>query len=181
MLDYHSNAMIRSFSNRAPRIHPSAFVHDSAEIIGKVTLAADASVFPGCVLRGDIDEIRIGARSNIQDLSVIHTRAGKPAIVGKGVTVGHRAILHGCRLGDQVLVGMGAIIMEAVIGARTLIGAGALIPAGANIPPGSLVLGSPGKVVRKLRPEELRMLTESARLYVALARRHKLSSRVLFG
>lgn len=173
--------MIRSFNNHSPRIHPKAFVHDSSEVIGQVSLAEDSSVFPGCVLRGDIAEIRIGARSNIQDLTVIHTRKGSPTIVGKGVTVGHRAVLHGCRIGDQVLVGMGAIIMEATIGSRTLIGAGALIPAGAKIPSGVLVLGSPGKVVRKLKPEELRMLGESARQYVALARRHKASSRVVFG
>ena len=173
--------MVRKFEKRSPRIHPKAFVHDSAEVIGKVTLAEDASVFPGCVLRGDIDEIKIGARSNIQDLTVIHTRNGHPTIIGRGVTVGHRAVLHGCRLGDQVLVGMGAIIMEAVVGARTLIGAGALIPAGAKIPSGVLVLGSPGKVVRKLRPAELRMLGQSERMYVALARRHKAASRVVFG
>lgn len=173
--------MIRSFSGRAPKIHPQAFVHDSAEVIGKVSLGEDASVFPGCVLRGDIDEIKVGARSNIQDLTVIHTRNGQPTIIGRGVTVGHRAVLHGCRLGDQVLVGMGAIIMEATVGARTLIGAGALIPAGAKIPSGVLVLGSPGKVVRKLRPEELRMLGESERMYVALSRRHKAASRVVFG
>lgn len=173
--------MIRSFSGKAPRVHPKAFVHDSAEVIGKVTLAEDASVFPGCVLRGDIDEIKVGARSNIQDLTVIHTRHGSPTIIGKGVTVGHRAVLHGCRLGDQVLVGMGAIIMEATVGARTLIGAGALIPAGARIPSGVLVLGAPGKVVRKLRPDELKMLGDSERQYVALAKRHKASSRVVFG
>lgn len=172
--------MIRSFNSRVPRIHPKAFLHDSAEVIGKVALAADASVFPGCVLRGDIDEIKIGARSNIQDLTLIHTRAGHPAIIGRGVTVGHRAVLHGCRIGDQVLVGMGAIVMEATIGARTLIGAGALIPAGARIPSGVLVLGSPGKVVRRLRPAELRMLAASERAYVALARRHKAASRVVF-
>ncbi len=173
--------MIRSFAGCRPRIHPKAFVHDSAEVIGKVTLAKDASVFPGCVLRGDIDEIKIGARSNIQDLTVIHPRHGSPAIIGRGVTVGHRAVLHGCRLGDNVLVGMGAIIMEATIGARTLIGAGALIPAGAKIPSGVLVLGTPGKVVRKLKPAELRSLGESERAYMALARRHKTASRVVFG
>jgi carbonic anhydrase/acetyltransferase-like protein (isoleucine patch superfamily) len=173
--------MIRSFDKRAPRIHPSAYVHDSAELIGKVTLAADSSVFPGCVLRGDIDEIKIGARTNIQDLTVIHTRVGQPTILGRGVTVGHRAVLHGCRIGDRVLIGMGAIIMEATIGARALIGAGALIPAGAKIPAGVLVLGSPGKVVRRLRPAELRMLGDSERMYVTLARRHKTSSRVVFG
>ena len=173
--------MIRSFSGRAPRIHPTVFVHDSAEVIGKVTLGENASIFPGCVLRGDIDEIKIGARTNIQDMTVIHTRKGSPTIVGKGVTVGHRAILHGCRLGDQVLVGMGAIIMEATVGARTLIGAGAVVMAGAKIPSGVLALGTPAKVVRKLRPDELRMLGESERSYVALARRHKAASRVVFG
>jgi len=173
--------MIRSFSGRVPKIHPKAFVHDSAEVIGKVTLGAEASVFPGCVLRGDIDEIKIGARTNIQDLVVIHTRDGQPAILGKGVTVGHRAVLHGCRIGDRVLVGMGAVVMEATIGARTLIGAGALVPAGAKIPSGVLVLGSPAKVVRKLRPEELKMLVSSEKMYVALARAHKTSSNVVFG
>lgn len=173
--------MIRKFEKRSPKIHASAFVHDSAEVIGKVTLAKDSSVFPGCVLRGDIDEIRIGERSNVQDLTVIHTREGRPTIIGKGVTVGHRAILHGCRLGDQVLVGMGAIIMEATVGARTIVGAGALIPAGAKIPGGVLVIGMPAKVARKLRPDELRMLAHSERQYVALSRRHKTSSRVQFG
>ena len=172
--------MIRSIRGFAPKLHPTAFVHDSAELIGKVSLGPGASVFPGCVLRGDIDRIVIGARTNVQDLTVIHTREGAPTVVGKGVTVGHRAILHGCRLGDRVLVGMGAIIMEATVGARTLIGAGALIPAGARIPSGVLVLGTPGKVVRKLRPDELRMLGESERSYVALARTHRETSRVLF-
>lgn len=173
--------MLRSIRGHAPKLHPTAFVHDSAELIGKVALGPQASVFPGCVLRGDIDRIVIGARSNVQDLTVIHTREGHPTLVGKGVTVGHRAILHGCRVGDRVLVGMGAIIMEASIGRNTLIGAGALIPAGARIPPGVLVLGSPGKVARRLRPEELRMLAESERSYVALSRLHAQTSRVLFG
>lgn len=172
--------MLRSISGFSPKLHPTAFAHDSAELIGRVSLGAGASVFPGCVLRGDIDRIVIGARSNVQDLTVIHTREGHPTVVGKGVTVGHRAILHGCRLGDRVLVGMGAIIMEATVGARSLIGAGALVPAGARIPPGVLVLGTPGKVVRKLRPDELRMLAESERSYVALAREHRETSRVLF-
>lgn len=173
--------MIRSFSGRTPRIHPKAFIHDAAEVIGKVSIAADASVFPGCVLRGDIDEIKIGARTNIQDQVVIHTRQGSPTIIGKGVTVGHRAVLHGCRIGDQALIGMGAIVMEATVGARTLIGAGAIVMAGAKIPSGVLALGTPAKVVRKLRPEELRMLAHSERSYVALSRRHNASSRVVFG
>ncbi|MBI4371192.1 MAG: gamma carbonic anhydrase family protein [Elusimicrobia bacterium] len=173
--------MRRSIAGHEPKVHPSAFVHDSAEIIGRVTLGPEASVFPGCVLRGDIDRIVVGPRANVQDLTVIHTRDGKPTVLGRGVTVGHRVILHGCRIGDQTLVGMGAIVMEAVIGARVLIAAGALVPGGMRVPSGVLLLGSPARVMRKLRPDELRMLAQSERSYVALARKHAAASRVLFG
>lgn len=173
--------MKRSFDGAAPRTHPTAFVHDSAEVIGRVTLGAGASVWPGCVLRGDIDRIVVGAGSNIQDLAVVHTRDGHPTLIGRDVTVGHRAILHGCRIGDQALIGMGAVVMEASVGARAIIGAGSLVPAGARIPSGVLAFGSPAKVVRKLRAEELRMLAASAREYRALARRHARTSRVVFG
>ncbi|MDE2510548.1 MAG: gamma carbonic anhydrase family protein, partial [Elusimicrobia bacterium] len=164
--------MIRSFEGARPQLHPTAFVHDSAELIGRVTLAEGSSVWPGCVLRGDIDRIVIGAGSNVQDLTVIHTRDGHPTIVGKGVTVGHRAILHGTRVGDRCLIGMGAILMESVIGAECLIGAGALVTAGMKIPPRSLVLGAPAKVVRRLKPVEIRMLAASERSYRALAKAH---------
>ena len=173
--------MKRSLAGAAPKTHTTTFVHDSAEIIGRVTLGAGTSVWPGCVLRGDIDRIVVGAGSNIQDLSVIHTRDGHPALIGRDVTVGHRVLLHGCRIGDATMIGMGAIVMEASIGARTIIGAGALVPAGAKIPSGVLAFGSPAKVVRKLRPAELRMLAASAREYRALARKHARTSRVLFG
>src|SRR5258707_467045 len=127
--------MIRSFEGDRPRLHPTAFVHDSAEVIGRVVLAEGTSVWPGCVLRGDIDRIVVGAGTNIQDLTVIHTRDGFPTLVGKGVTVGHRATLHGARIGDLCLIGMGAIVMEATVGPRCLIGAGALITAGMKVPP----------------------------------------------
>lgn len=173
--------MLRSIEGIAPKVHPGAFVHDSAELIGRVTLAKGASVWPGCVLRGDIDRIVIGENSNVQDLTVVHTREGHPAVLGRGVTVGHRVILHGCRVGDRALVGMGAIVMEATIGARALIGAGALIPAGMKVPAGTLVLGTPGKVVRRLRPDELRLLVLSERDYVLRARLHKTTSRAVFG
>ncbi len=173
--------MLRSFQGARPALHPTAYVHDSAELIGRVDLAEGSSVWPGCVLRGDIREISIGAGSNIQDLTVIHTRKGHPAVLGRGVTVGHGVVLHGCRIGDRTLVGMGAIIMEATVGARCLIGAGALITAGMKIPAGSLVLGSPAKVVRRLRPDEFKMLAASERSYRALARAHAKTSRVLFG
>jgi carbonic anhydrase/acetyltransferase-like protein (isoleucine patch superfamily) len=173
--------MLRTFGSAAPKLHATAFVHDSAEVIGRVVVEREASVWPGCVLRGDIDRIVVGARANVQDLTVIHTRDGHPTIIGPGVTVGHGVILHGCRVGAQSLIGMGAIVMEAVIGARTLIGAGALIPAGMKIPSGVLVLGAPGKVVRKLRPDELRMLASSERDYVLRAKRHAADSRPVFG
>lgn len=173
--------MIRQFDGDRPKLHPTSFVHDSAEVIGRVTLDEGASVWPGSVLRGDIDRIHIGAGSNVQDLTVIHTREGHPTVVGKGVTVGHRVILHGCRIGDRTLVGMGAIIMEATVGPRCLIGAGALITAGMKIPAESLVLGAPAKVVRKLRPDELKMLAASERSYRALARRHAKTERAVFG
>jgi carbonic anhydrase/acetyltransferase-like protein (isoleucine patch superfamily) len=173
--------MIRSFDGARPKLHPTAFVHDSAEVIGRVTLAEGASVWPGCVLRGDIDTITIGAGSNVQDLTVIHTRDGHPTIVGKGVTVGHRAILHGCRIGDRTLIGMGAIIMEASIGPRCVIGAGALITAGMKIPAESLVLGAPAKVKRRLTPAEVRGLAASERMYRRLAKRHAATERVVFG
>jgi carbonic anhydrase/acetyltransferase-like protein (isoleucine patch superfamily) len=173
--------MLRSFSGSVPKVHASAFVHDSAELIGRVVVGRDASVWPGCVLRGDIDRIVVGERANVQDLTVIHTREGRPTVIGRGVTVGHRVILHGCRIGERALIGMGAIVMEATIGARTLIGAGALIPAGMKIPPGVLVLGAPGKVVRRLRPDELRMLVDSERDYVARGKSHASGSRPVFG
>ena len=173
--------MIRSFDGARPKLHPTAFVHDSAEVIGRVALAEGSSVWPGCVLRGDIDSITIGAGSNVQDLTVIHTREGHPTIVGRGVTVGHRAILHGCRVGDLTLIGMGAIIMEASVGPRCLIGAGALITAGMKIPAESLVLGAPAKVVRKLKPAELRMLKASERSYRALAKSHVATEHAVFG
>jgi carbonic anhydrase/acetyltransferase-like protein (isoleucine patch superfamily) len=173
--------MIRSFEGARPKLHPSAFVHDSAEVIGRVTMAEGSSVWPGCVLRGDIDRIVIGAGSNVQDLTVIHTRDGHPTVVGKGVTVGHRAILHGTKVGDRCLIGMGAILMESEIGAECLIGAGALVTAGMKIPPRSLVLGAPAKVVRKLRPEEIRMLAASERSYRALAKSHARTERAVFG
>lgn len=172
--------MIRSFDGRRPLIDKSAFVHDSAELIGAVTLGPRASVWPMAVLRGDVNRIVIGAESNIQDMTVIHGREKSPAVVGRGVTVGHGVILHGARVGDGCLIGMGAIVMESVIGPRCLIGAGAMVPAGLRIPEGSMVLGFPAKAVRRLRPAELKSLKASAAGYVRLARRHLDSSRVLF-
>jgi carbonic anhydrase/acetyltransferase-like protein (isoleucine patch superfamily) len=172
--------MIRSFGGKSPRLDRAAFVHDASEIIGDVRLGRDASVWPMAVLRGDVDRIEIGARSNLQDGAVVHCREGRPALVGKGVTVGHGAIIHGARVGDRCLVGMGAIVMEARIGKECIIAAGALVPAGFSCPPRMLVIGMPAKAARRLSAAEVASLKKSEDSYVALARRHKRTSRAVF-
>jgi len=148
------------------------FIAHNATVIGTVVLHNQASVWFNTVVRGDSEIITIGERTNIQDGSVLHADAGIPLTLGKNVSVGHKAMLHGCTIGDESLVGIGAIIMNrSVIGSRCIIGAGALIPEGKTYPDGVLVLGSPGKVVRELKPEEKEALLENADIYV---RRSKL-------
>jgi len=148
------------------------FIAHNAAVIGTVILHNQASVWFNAVVRGDNDIITIGERSNIQDAAVLHVDPGVPLTLGKNVSVGHQAMLHGCTIGDGTLVGIGAIIMNhAVIGSRCLIAAGALIPEGKKYPDGVLILGSPGKVVRELKPEEKEGLLENADIYV---RRSKL-------
>src|SRR6266705_3108483 len=148
------------------------FIADNATVIGTVILHDQASVWFNAVVRGDNDIITIGERTNIQDAAVLHADPGVPLTLGKNVSVGHQAMLHGCTIGDGTLVGIGAIIMNhAVIGSGCLIGAGALIPEGKTFPDGVLVLGSPGKIVRELKPEEKAGLLENADIYV---RRSKL-------
>src|SRR5580698_10224965 len=159
--------MHRTFQEASPKIHPTAFVHDSAEIIGRVVIEKDASIWPTVVLRGDIEPITIGEQSNVQDGTVVHTTRGIPAVLGKGVTIGHGAILHGTRVGNYSLIGMGAILLDgSVIGEECLVAAGALVPERAQIPPRSLVLGIPGKVTRTLKPEEIAELHKRAQDYV---------------
>ena len=144
------------------------WIAPDATLIGKVRLEAEASVWFGAVLRGDNEPIVVGERSNIQDLAVCHTDPGFPVSIGSGCTVGHRAILHGCTIGENSLVGMGAIILNgATIGRNCLIGAGALIPERKTIPDNSLVVGSPGKVVRELEEAAIEMLRLAAAHYVA--------------
>lgn len=172
--------MIRTFGGKAPRVPKSAFVHGAAEVIGDVKLGEKASVWPHAVLRGDVDGIRVGDRTNIQDNSVVHCREGRPAVIGKGVTVGHSAVVHGARVGDYCLVGMGATVMEAVIGAESLIAAGAVVLAGFKAPPRSLILGCPAKVARRLKPSEVAELHRSETSYVALAEKHRRTSKVVF-
>ena len=134
-----------------PRIHPSAFIVPNATVVGDVTVHEEASVWYGAVLRGDINRIVIGPRSNIQDNAVIHLADAFGAFVGELVTVGHSAIIHACTIDDEVLIGMGAVILDgAEIGARSIIGANTLVPAGMKIPPDRSSIGSPGKVVRQL-------------------------------
>ena len=154
-----------------PTIHPTAFVAPSATIIGAVTLGEKSSVWFQTVLRGEINRIVVGPRSNVQDGSVIHLADDYGTFLGELVTVGHRAILHACTIQDEVLVGMGSTILDgAEIGARSIIGANALVTGGKKIPPGSLVLGAPAQVVRSLTFEEQTGIKVWAEKYVALSR-----------
>ncbi len=150
------------------------FVAENATVIGDVTLADDVSVWFGAVVRGDRDAITVGPGSNIQDNAVVHTTPGFPVTIGTGVSVGHGAILHGCTIHDRVLVGMGAVVLNgAVVGEGSIIGAGAVVTEGREIPPNSLVLGVPGKVVRETTPEQQESILHNAREYVNLAGRYR--------
>lgn len=160
--------MVKEFIGIFPTYDATNFIAETASVIGDVHLGADASIWFGATVRGDVHRIRIGARSNIQDNAVVHVTHGtSPTHIGTGVTVGHSAIIHGCTIEDDVLIGMGAIILDlAVIGRGSIIGAGALVTGGVIIAPGSLVLGSPAKVVRPLRPEEISSIADYSRNYV---------------
>lgn len=157
-----------------PDVAGSAWIAPSATVIGRVRLGADVSVWYGAVIRGDGDDITIGERSNIQDGCALHIDPGFPLTVGTGVSVGHNAILHGCTVGNDVLIGMGATVLNgATIGDGALIAANALVPAGAEIPPGVLVAGVPGKVRRELSAEEIDGLRLNAKAYLHLKSVHE--------
>lgn len=163
---------IETYEEFAPEIDPSAFIAGSADIIGRVTIHENASIWYNSTLRGDINEIVIGPRSNVQDNAVIHLSDDFGCYVGELVTVGHSAILHACTVKDEALIGMGAIILDgAIIGERSIIGAGALVTGGTVIPPGSLVLGSPAKVVKTLSLEEQSKTKDWALKYVRQSRK----------
>jgi carbonic anhydrase/acetyltransferase-like protein (isoleucine patch superfamily) len=167
--------VILPYEGKAPRIAPSAWVAEGAVVAGDVELGDESSVWFGSVVRGDVNHVRVGARTNIQDQSVVHVTGGThPTVIGDDVTVGHRAVLHGCTVHDRCLVGIGAIVLDgAVVGPDAMIGAGALVPPGAVVPPGTLVLGAPAKPKRSLTPEEVAFLKRSAASYVSLAARHR--------
>ena len=165
---------LSQYLDAKPTIHPTAFVATGADIIGDVTLAEESSVWFQTVLRGDINRIVIGPRSNVQDGAVVHLADDYGTYVGELVTVGHKAILHACTIADEVLVGMGAIVLDgAEVGARSIIGAGALVTGGKKIPSGSLVLGSPAKVIRTLSLEEQAGIKTWAEKYVALSKAYR--------
>jgi carbonic anhydrase/acetyltransferase-like protein (isoleucine patch superfamily) len=161
-------AVVKPYRGIFPKIHPTVYLSDNVFVIGDVEIGEDSSVWFGSVVRGDVNYIRIGKRTNIQDNSVIHvTHDTHPTVIGDNVTVGHRVILHGCMLGNNILVGMGAIVMDGVeIEDYVLVGAGALITPNKRIPSGVLVAGVPAKIVRDLREEEIELIEESAKNYV---------------
>ena len=165
--------MFYTLENRAPKIAPGCFVAHNAVVLGQVTLAADSSVWFNCVLRGDIDEISVGEGSNVQDGSVLHTDIGIKLVIGRNVTVGHMVMLHGCTIGDNSLIGIKSVILNRVkIGKNCMIGANTLVTEGKEIPDGSLVMGSPGKVIRPLTPQEISMITLSAQHYIQNGKRY---------
>ena len=156
-----------------PDLHASAWVADSAQVMGKVSLAENASVWYGVVIRADNDRISIGRNSNVQDNSVLHTDHGMPLSVGDNVTIGHQVMLHGCTIGDGSLVGIQSIILNgARIGRNSIVGAGAVVTEGKEFPDGVLIIGAPAKVVRALTPGQIERLQHSARHYVAQQQRH---------
>jgi len=159
---------IYALGDRRPACAPDAWVADNATVIGSVVLGPEANVWFGVVIRGDNDLITIGSRSNVQDNAVLHTDAGIPLTLGREVTVGHQAMLHGCSIGDGSLIGIGAIVMNrAVIGKNCIVAAGALVPEGKTYPDRSLIMGSPARVARQLSDEEVTSLPSFAAGYVA--------------
>ena len=164
----------------APQIAESAWIADSAQVMGDVQLGADASVWFGTVVRGDTAHITIGEGTNVQDASVLHADEGMPLTIGRHVTVGHQVMLHGCTIGDESLIGIGAIVLNgAKIGKNCLVGAGALVTEGKEFPDGSMIIGSPARVVRQLTPEQIEGLRRSAQHYIHNARRFRAGLRKL--
>lgn len=164
---------IYELDGHAPHLAEGAWVAESADVIGKVELHKNASVWPKVVIRGDNDLIQVGEGSNIQDASILHTDPGYPLLIGKDVTVGHQVMLHGCAIGDGSLIGIGAIVLNgAKIGKRCLVGAGALVTEGKEFPDGSMIIGSPAKAVKELTPEQMAGIGDISGRYVKNAQRY---------
>ncbi|GFN36277.1 gamma carbonic anhydrase family protein [Tepidimicrobium xylanilyticum] len=165
--------MLKKLKGIEPKVHEDAFVADTAMVIGDVNIGKGTSIWYGTVLRGDIENITIGKYSNIQDNVTVHTETDIPTKIGDYTVVGHNAIVHGCTIGDNCLIGMGAIILNnAKIGDNCIIGAGALVPEGKVIPPNSLVMGVPGKIIRQVTEEEIEAIRENALRYNRLYKKH---------
>ncbi|MBI5491333.1 MAG: gamma carbonic anhydrase family protein [Deltaproteobacteria bacterium] len=166
--------MLLPYKGVWPKLHETVYIEESARIIGDVEIGERSSVWFNAVVRGDVHYIRIGSRTNVQDNSTLHvTKDTYPLIIGNDVTIGHNVVLHGCTVRDRCLIGMGSIILDnAEIGEDSIIGAGALVTEGMKVPPGSLVLGLPGKVVRQLKPEEVARILRSAENYIGYAKNY---------
>ena len=165
---------IYELDGTAPQLAASAWVAENAQVMGSVTLAEDSSVWFGVTIRGDTETIAVGEGSNVQDGSVLHADVGFPLTIGRHVTVGHQVMLHGCTIGDESLIGIGATVLNgAVIGKNCLVGAGSLVTEGKSFPDGSMIMGTPAKVVKALTPEQIEGLRRSARHYVENARRYR--------
>jgi carbonic anhydrase/acetyltransferase-like protein (isoleucine patch superfamily) len=168
-----AESFVLPYRGATPSIDPTAFVAPGATLVGRVTLAANSSVFYGAVLRADVDSITLGAGSNLQDNVSVHCDEGKPTVIGDGVSVGHGAVIHGCTIEDDVLIGMSATVLNlAVVGRESLVAAGTVVLEGTVIPPRSLVAGVPGKVRRELTDDEVAKLHANADHYVELAAEH---------
>jgi carbonic anhydrase/acetyltransferase-like protein (isoleucine patch superfamily) len=167
-------ATIRPHGENIPRLHESVFVAEGAVVIGDVEVGERSSIWFGAVVRGDVNAIRIGARTNLQDLTVVHVTSRTPAFLGDDVTLGHRVVVHGCTVRDRSLIGIGAVVLDgAVVGPDAMVGAGALVPPGMIVPPGTLALGSPARVKRDLTAEEIASLADSAARYAGHAARYR--------
>lgn len=168
--------MIKNFLDKKPHIAHNAFIAESADLVGDVTVGEGASIWFNAVLRGDTNKIVVGQNSNVQDLCVVHCSPQYPTTLGEGVTVGHRVVLHGCTIGDRSLIGMGSVVMDGVkIGDDSIVAAGSLVTNNTEVPRGSLFMGAPAKFVRKLKPEEYAWLKESAKKYSELAGKYSVS------
>jgi carbonic anhydrase/acetyltransferase-like protein (isoleucine patch superfamily) len=169
--------MIRPYNGIFPKIHPTSFISESAEIIGNVTIGKESSVWFQTVIRGDVNFIQIGDRTNIQDGCVLHVTSGTwPLIIGDDVTTGHRVVLHGCTVKSCVLVGIGSIVLDgAIIEENSIVAAGTLIPPRFRVPSGTMVMGTPASVKRELKPEEFEHIKQSAMNYVRYAKTYKMT------